>query len=203
MTITKSTSISRADPYRRFRQHRPGRLPLILRHIGIAPDRITIVTAARTRFRRRPQELRRQVHQGGADARELPPHPQPAARARRLPDQRLGRGLQHRADQAVLGEGRDVSRHLHRAVARRLHRPDGAAGDAAPTTRCARKRWRCVPAMLERRPPCSRTAQIPAWCRISSSRRCSTSPPTRRVDAGNPTLARATGAIWRGGSASR
>ena len=33
----------------------------------------------------------------------------------------------------------------------------------------------------------------PGWCRISSSRRCSTSPPTRGVEAGKPAIARRVG----------
>ncbi len=53
-------------------------------------------------------------------------------------------------------------------AARRAHQLRAARRGAG-----AARRQRSVP-----RPRCSRTAPIPAWCRTSSSRRCSTSPPT-------------------------
>ncbi len=113
-----------------------------------------------------------------ADARELPPRARSAARARRFPAQRLGRGLERRADQAAAGRR-----------ARCISTPASSPGPAAtpippcppagaPTTPCARRRWRCAPATRARPRRCSRTAPTPDWCRISSSRRCSTSPPT-------------------------
>ena len=42
-----------------------GTLPLVLRHIGIAPERITIITAD-DRGRRGGGQVRHQVHQGSA-----------------------------------------------------------------------------------------------------------------------------------------
>ena len=49
-----------------------GVLPLMLRHIGIAPERITIVTAE-DKGQRGGGQVRRQARQGAPDARELPP----------------------------------------------------------------------------------------------------------------------------------
>ena len=48
-----------------------GVLPLILRHIGTSPDRITIVTAE-DRGSAEADAVRRQIRQDRADARELP-----------------------------------------------------------------------------------------------------------------------------------
>ena len=42
-----------------------GVLPLMLRHIGITPERITIVTAD-DRGARKPQQVRHQVREGSA-----------------------------------------------------------------------------------------------------------------------------------------
>ncbi|MCK7510154.1 MAG: hypothetical protein MZV70_43030 [Desulfobacterales bacterium] len=50
----------------------------------------------------------------------------PMRRPRRLPAEPVGRRVEHRADPALLGEGRALPRHLHRAVAGRLHRPDAS-----------------------------------------------------------------------------
>ena len=124
-----------------------GVLPLILRHIGIPPERITIVTAedkgerggrASTASNSSRNALTRENYRRGA---------RPAARARRFPAQCLGRCLEHRADRAVLGEGRDVSRHLHRALARAATPTRPCRRPSAPTTRCARRRSRCGSAM--------------------------------------------------------
>ena len=85
----------------------------------------------------------------------------------------------------VLGQGRHVSGYLHRALAGRLRRPDHSGGQAHQlcaargSTRPAQAR------QLRSRPPCSRTAPIPASCRTSSSRRSSTSPGIW-INAGNP-----------------
>ena len=140
----------------------------------------------RTRASEEARQVRHQVRQGAPDARELPPRAQSAARARRFPDQRLGRGLEHRAHQAVLGEGRDVPRHLHRAVAGRLHRPDRAGRPGAPTTRCARRRWRCAPATRAPRPRCSPTAPIPGLVSHFVKQALLNIAADTQVDAGNP-----------------
>jgi hypothetical protein len=59
-----------------------GVLPLILRHVGgLTPDRITIVTADDAGSRR-GVEVRDQVPQSPADARELPARARAARRAR-------------------------------------------------------------------------------------------------------------------------
>ena len=132
-----------------------GVLPLLLRHIDIRPEQITIVTAeargaggrrANTASRFVETALTRENYRAVLDA---------AARPRRFPAQRLGRGVERRADRAVPGKGRALSRHLHRAVARRLYRPEPAAVGSAPTTRCAKARWR-----LRQRYPAGPTAVI-------------------------------------------
>ena len=53
------------------------------------------------------------------------------------------------------------------------------------------------------RPRCRAAAPIPAWCRGSSSRRCSTSPPTSASSATEPTDPRGLGAARHATSASR
>jgi homospermidine synthase len=65
---------------------------------------------------------------------------------------------------------------------------DTSKGPAsAPTTccarRCSRQAPRAIPAASPRSPA---AAPIPAWCPGSSSRRCSTSPPTDKVDLTEP-----------------
>ena len=68
------------------------------------------------------QALRRHLHQEAPDPREPAPDPGEAARQGRLPGQSVGRGRLDGAGRALPGEGRALHRHLHRAVARRLHR---------------------------------------------------------------------------------
>ena len=58
-----------------------GVLPLILRHIDMPRERITIVTAD-ARGQRRGGGVRRRVHRRAADARQLP---RPAGAAARAP----------------------------------------------------------------------------------------------------------------------
>ena len=114
-----------------------GVLPLILRHIGIQADQITIVTAEESRPRRsRPSTAC--ASSSTPLTRENYRHVlEPLRRPRRFPAQPVGRRLERRADRVLLGEGRALPRHLHRALGRRLHRPDGAAG-AAHQLRAAR-----------------------------------------------------------------
>ena len=100
-----------------------GVLPLILRHVGIKPDQITIVTADDAGAQV-AQEYGVRFVQAPADAREFQERARPAGRAWRLPAEPLGRRVLDRAGQALLGKGLAVPRHLHRAVAGRLHRPD-------------------------------------------------------------------------------
>jgi len=106
-----------------FWQHRPGCAAADLRHIGIAPERLTIVTAedkgneeaAKYGIKFVKERLTRENF-------------------RRVLNPLLGRGdflinvsvrgVERRAHQAVLGKGRDVPGHLPRALAGRLHRPD-------------------------------------------------------------------------------
>ena len=113
-----------------------GVLPLVLRHIGIKPERITIVTADEAR-QARGRGVRHQVRRQPADARQLPAGARAADRPRRFPAEPVGRRVEHRADQVRAREGRAVSGYLHRAVARRLHRSVDLAG-AAHQLRAAR-----------------------------------------------------------------
>src|SRR5438874_11187556 len=106
-----------------------GVLPLILRHIGIAPERLTIVTAedkgneeaARYGVKFVKERLTRENYRrvlnpllGRGDflintstetLMRKSPRAQSAAGARGFPHQRLGRGVERRAHQAVLGKG--------------------------------------------------------------------------------------------------
>ena len=106
-----------------------GVLPLIFRHIGIKPSQITIIAEddrgglpeterygvefikKRLTTANYRQMLAGRLGQG------------------RLPGQPLGRGRLDGAGRALPGEGRALHRHLHRALAGRLHRshPVGVA----------------------------------------------------------------------------
>ena len=103
-----------------------GVLPLILRHIDIAPQQY------HDRHRRAARQggrgaIRREIRRDAAHPRELPRGARAADRPRRFSAQCLGRGGERRADRTVPGKGRALSRHLHRAVAGRLYRPEPTA----------------------------------------------------------------------------
>ena len=115
-----------------------GVLPLVLRHIGIKTERITIVTGGRSRQAR--------VAASTASSSSVQPLTRdnfrrvldPLHRPWRFPAEPVGRRVEHRADQVLPREGRAVSRYLHRALAGRLHRPDDSAV-AAHQLRAARR----------------------------------------------------------------
>ena len=115
-----------------------GVLPLILRHIGIKPEPDhhhpprTIAAACR-----RPKRYGVDVHREAPDPRQLPPDAGRPAGQGRLPGQPVGRGRLDGAGRALPGEGRALPRHLHRAVAGRLHRSQ-PLGVAALQLRAAR-----------------------------------------------------------------
>ena len=80
-----------------------------------------------------------------------------------------------------------LHRHRRRALARLLFRHEPPARRRAPTTPCARRcaqEKRARPRRHRRRSPAA--APIPAWCRGSSSRRCSTSPRTSAIGFAEP-----------------
>ena len=93
-------------------------------------------------------------------------------------------------------------RHRDRAVARLLfrqeHRPREALQLRAARDAC----WRPGARARAAPPRCRPAAPIPAWCRGSSSRRCSTSPATPTPRSTSRRAAKA-GASWRTSSASR
>src|SRR2546429_9505452 len=147
-----------------------GVLPLILRHIGIAPERLTIVTAE---------------DKGNEEA---------ARYGIKFVKERLTRENYRRVLKPLLGRGDfliNVSVEVASVAliklcwkrARCTWIPASSPGraatptqpsppPAAPITRCARRRWRCAPAMSALPPRCSLTAPTQAWCRTSRSRRC-------------------------------
>ena len=87
----------------------------------------------------RGRAFRHKVHCSPAHARQLSRAAGSAARQGRFPAQSFGGCFQRRADRVLLREGRDVSRYLHRALARRVYRSDGVA--VAPLElRLARRR---------------------------------------------------------------
>ena len=168
-----------------------GVLPLILRHIGIAPERITIVTAE---------------DRGSEEAAEF---------GVKFIKERLTRENFRRVLDPLLGRGDfllNVSVDVSSIALIKLCWEKGAmyldtciepwpggytdpdrAGGQAHQLRAARGGAGAARRQRARaRPPCSPTAPTRAWCRTSSSRRCSTSPPTPDVDAGQP----ATRADW-------
>ena len=143
-----------------------GVLPLILRHIGIAPDRITIVTAE---------------DKGREEA---------AKYGIKFVKERLTRENFRRVLNPLLGRGDfllNVSVEVSSVALIKLCWEKGAmyldtciepwpGGYTDPTVSAAQAHQlraarggagAARPAMRARRPPCSRTAPIPAWSRIS------------------------------------
>src|SRR6184192_1601845 len=169
-----------------------GVLPLLLRHVGITPDRLTIVTAE---------------DKGSEEA---------AKYGIKFIKERLTRENFRRVLGPLLGRGDfliNVSLEVSSVALIKLCSEKGAmyldtciepwpggytdpTVPAAPITRCARRPLRCARATRAPRPPCSPTAPTPASCRTSSSRRCSTSPPIRAWMPATPPRA-PSGAIWR------
>ena len=178
-----------------------GTLPLVLRHIGIPKERITIITSD-DRGRKEAEEYGIKFVKVATYARQLSTRARPAHRPGRFRAQRVGRRFVDRVDQVLLVEGRDVPRHLHRALAGRIYRRHHSARQAHQL-RAARRGARAARADIRARPPrCSRTAPTPDWCRTSSRRRCSTSPTTPASTPARRSRAR-TGASSRASSASR
>ena len=161
-----------------------GVLPLILRHIGIAPERITIVTAE---------------DRGNAEA---------ASYGIRFIKERLTRENYRRMLNPLLGRGDfliNVSVEVSSIALVKLCWEKGAmyldtciepwpGGYTDPTVPAGRRTNYALReealalrrATRARRPRCSRTAPIRGWCRTSSSRRCSTSPPIPRWMPASP-----------------
>ena len=179
-----------------------GVLPLILRHVGITTDRITIVTADDAR-RAESRRVRHPLHQAVAHARELQARARSAGRTRRFPAEPVGRRVEHRADQALLGQGALYLDTCIEPWPGGYTDPTISPSRSAPTTPCVRRRSRCARPSCRARPPCSRTAPIPGSSRTSSSRRCSTSPRDTRRRRRQARVARGLGRSWRRSSASR
>ena len=155
-----------------------GMLPLIERHFefdkqpprGHRPERQGPAHARRARHPLRPH---------GPDAGELPRRPDAASHGRRRAGflrQPLGRHLlaRHHGTRAA---------NSARSTSIRWPSPGPASTSTrararrrAPTTRCARSSSTRAAAIRAARRRCPAAAPIPAWCRGSSSRRCSTSP---------------------------
>ena len=156
-----------------------GTLPLIERHFDFDKTRFVVIDPD-DKDRKILDERGIPFIQQARDARELPRTADAAADRGRRPGllrQSLGRHLFARHHGAVPRARRALHRHRHRALARllfrsklghgRAHQLRAARDDAAPPSASAR------PA----RPRFPAAAPIPAWCRGSSSRRCSTSRP--------------------------
>ena len=119
-------------------------LPLLVRDLGVRPDRITVVTAD-GRGRDIAAALGVALRRGAADARELPRRARAPASARRLPAQPLRRGVRAWSCCAFASRaGRPLPRHRHRAVARRLHRPQPQPGRALQPGVSRAGRWPCA-----------------------------------------------------------
>ena len=106
-----------------------GTLPLILRHIDMPRDRITILTAHES-GRGGSRALRRQVRHQSDHARQRPADSRAPAGQGRFPAQPLGRRVEHGPDRVLPAERSVLSRYLHRAVARHVHRRFAAARQA-------------------------------------------------------------------------
>ena len=163
-----------------------GTLPLIERHFKFDKDRFVVIdprrqaTAACSTSAASASSRRRVTRDNYRDAADA------AADRRRRPGllrQPVGRHLLARHHGALPRARRALHRHRGRAVARLLFRHRARDRRRAPTTRCAR---RCSTPSARNarrhRPRSPAAAPIPAWCRGSSSRRCSTSPATPGVE---------------------
>ena len=145
-------------------------LPLILRHLGVTPDRIT----DRDRRCARPRRgctLRDRFPRDGADAGQLPPRARAAGRRRRLPAQPVGRRQQHRHRRVLPRAWCSLPRHRRRAVGRHVFRPQPDPGAIAPTMRCARACCGCGASWAAGRPRSARKGPTPAWSRSWPRRR--------------------------------
>ena len=121
-----------------------GVLPLLLRHIDIAARADHDRHRRAARAAKSPPNTASGFIETALTRDNYRARARTAARRRRFPAQRLGRRVERRADRALPGKGRALPRHLHRAVAGRLHRSEPAARRRAPTMRCAKARWRCA-----------------------------------------------------------
>ena len=120
-----------------------GVLPLLLRHIDMRPDQIVVITAE-LRGHEVAEEYGVRFVETALTRENYRAVLDPLARRRRFPAQRVGRRVERRADRAVPGQGRALSRYLHRAVAGRLYRPEPAAFGALQL-RAARERAGAAP----------------------------------------------------------
>jgi homospermidine synthase len=147
-----------------------GVLPLILRHVGIQPDQITIVTAEEAGEKIAAEYGVRFVK-----------HPLTRENHKNVLDPIVGRGdfllnlsvdvssvalIQLCWEKGALYLDTCIEPWAGATPTRRSRRR------AARTTRCARPRSHCARPRPARRRRYSRTAPIRAWCRTSSSRRC-------------------------------
>ena len=176
-----------------------GTLPLIERHFTFDKSRFV---GHRSRGQR-PQAARRArhpLHPAGRHQGQLPRAADAAAHRRRRPGllrQPLGRHLLGRHHGALQRDRRALHRHRRRAVAGLLFRHQARAGGALELRAARDDARRQARAQARRRPPPSpAAAPIPAWCRGSSSRRCSTSPATS-AQVQRAEDARGLGAGWR------
>ena len=161
-----------------------GTLPLIERHFDYDKSRFVIIDPHEDG--ERAQEARRALHQAGRDHGQLSRIAGAAAHRRRRPGllrQPLGRHL--------------LGRHHGRCAARSarsISTPSSSRGSASISTRTSGPEARSNYALRETllaakqqepraaRPRSPPAAPIPAWCRGSSSRRCSTSPRDTKLD---------------------
>ena len=178
-----------------------GVLPLILRHIGTSADRITIVTAedagraeaeqfgvkfVKTALTR---ENYRQTLEPLLGAGDFLLNLSVDVSSVALIELARERGALYLDTCIEPWAGGYIDPKRHGRDAQQLRHAPRGAGAARAAARALR-------------PPCSRTAPIPAWCRIWSSRRCSTSPGIRVSTPGRPRAA-SNGRSLRRPSASR
>ena len=154
-----------------------GSLPLILRHIDIKPEQITIITA--NAFGREiAGNAWRQVHRRADQARVLCHPVRQVSRARGLPGQRFLRRQQPRHHRVLPARG---ILYIDACIE---PWPGGHNNTSVPAARRTNYAYREAALDTAQEIPqgpgraCSCTAPIPAWSRTCSSRRCSTSPRT-------------------------
>ena len=191
-------------------------LPLILRHLGVTPDRITIVTAD-ARGREEAAQYGIAFHETALTQENYRPRARAAGRRRRLPAQPVGRRQQHRHRRVLPRARCALSRHGRRALGRHVFRPQPDAGRALEL-RAAREHAAAAPRARPRadrgqragrqpRPglaagqgggaaaspatPACRTRSRPTGragrgCSATSASRRSTSPSATRRSRGQP-----------------
>ena len=160
-----------------------GTLPLILRHIACDRANFTVIDPRRRgatwpKSRALPSSSRRSPRQ---NYKSMLTPLLTAGPGQALLRQPLGRCRLRRYHASWPRDRRALHRHGRSSRGRASTTTRSSAMRTAPTTRCAKTCWRCGESWARPHRAFPAAAPIPAWCPGSSSRRCSTSPATLKL----------------------